>query len=89
MPPSICPNCGEAVPPRAKACPECGSDENTGWADEAVSQRLGLPDDSFDYQEFINEEFELKRKQIKPKGVGWIYWATAILLILGMLWYFR
>lgn len=30
----ICEHCGADVPPRAAACPECGSDERTGWADE-------------------------------------------------------
>lgn len=30
----ICEHCGAEVPPRATACPECGSDERTGWADE-------------------------------------------------------
>jgi zinc-ribbon domain len=89
MPPSICPHCGAPVPPRAKACPECGSDEKTGWSDEAVSQGLGLPDDSFDYNEFVEEEFGPQKRGIKPRGVSWIYWLTAILLVLGMLWYFR
>ena len=27
--PEICPNCGAEVPPRAKACPECGFDAST------------------------------------------------------------
>jgi uncharacterized OB-fold protein len=30
-----CPNCGADVPIMAKACPECGSDEDTGWSEEA------------------------------------------------------
>src|ERR1041384_1119375 len=35
MTPEICPNCGAEVPRQAKACPECGSDEKTGWSEEA------------------------------------------------------
>lgn len=31
----ICPNCGATIPKKALACPECGSDENTGWSDKA------------------------------------------------------
>jgi hypothetical protein len=27
----ICPHCGSPVPPRARACKECGSDAETGW----------------------------------------------------------
>ena len=46
---SICPNCGAEVPAKAKACPKCGADEHTGWSEKADAQRLGLPDDEFDY----------------------------------------
>jgi hypothetical protein len=38
-----CPNCGAAVPLKAKACPECGSDEETGWSEAAPYLHL-LPD---------------------------------------------
>lgn len=38
----VCPNCGAEVPWGALACPECGSDEETGWSEEATYQDLGL-----------------------------------------------
>jgi uncharacterized membrane protein YvbJ len=38
-----CPNCGVDVLLRAKACPECGSDEQTGWSEAAKYIHL-LPD---------------------------------------------
>ena len=57
MPPEVCPNCGAEVPRNAKACPECGSDENTGWSETAYASNLGLPDEEFDYDEFVKEEF--------------------------------
>ncbi|NJK63905.1 MAG: hypothetical protein HC921_15570 [Synechococcaceae cyanobacterium SM2_3_1] len=38
-----CPNCGANVPVKAKACPECGSDEETGWSEAARYLHL-LPD---------------------------------------------
>ncbi|MEM9776942.1 MAG: hypothetical protein AAF902_20360 [Chloroflexota bacterium] len=31
----VCPNCYADVPWYAAACPECGSDEETGWAEDA------------------------------------------------------
>jgi len=31
----VCPNCYADVPWNAAACPECGSDEETGWAEDA------------------------------------------------------
>ena len=53
MPPETCPNCGADVPRNAKACPECGSDEKTGWSEDAGRDGLDLPDDEFDYEEFV------------------------------------
>ena len=38
-----CPICGTDVPPKARACPECGSDNETGWSVAAQSVN-GLPD---------------------------------------------
>ncbi len=35
-----CPNCGAEVPINAKACPECGSDEETGWSEAAQTMHL-------------------------------------------------
>ncbi|MCA9674547.1 MAG: zinc ribbon domain-containing protein [Kofleriaceae bacterium] len=41
--PLVCPTCGVAVPPRATACPGCGSDEATGWS-PAASYAHTLPE---------------------------------------------
>lgn len=88
MIPEICPNCGAEVPPGAKACPECGSDEETGWSDNATAGRLGLPDDEFDYDEFVEREF--RGKQPKRRGPHWLWWVVALLLAGAfVLAYFR
>ncbi len=39
-----CPNCGADVPAKARACPVCGSDEDTGWSEAATYVHL-LPYD--------------------------------------------
>jgi uncharacterized membrane protein YvbJ len=39
-----CPVCGEAVQADALACPGCGSDDETGWSEEAAYDDLDLPD---------------------------------------------
>jgi uncharacterized membrane protein YvbJ len=83
MPPEICPNCGAEVPPRAKACPGCGSDEETGWSEQARYDALDLPDENFDYQEFTNREFG-SRKSI-PRGIHGFWWLVAVVLVLGLL----
>ena len=89
MTPEICPNCGAEVPRNAKACPECGSDEQTGWSDRAQAQRLGLPDDEFDYDEFVKEEFGGPRVQrVKPRGIRWLWWIVGIGLLALFAWGF-
>ena len=88
MVPEICPQCGAVIPPKAKACPECGSDEKTGWSESAHADRLGIPDDNFDYDRFVQDEFQPERA--KPRGIRWIWWATALVLVLlFLLFYFR
>ena len=38
-----CPNCGAELPASAKFCPECGSDEKTGWSEETYLDGVTLP----------------------------------------------
>lgn len=40
-----CPHCGTQVPADAAACPECGSDNETGWSRATVFDDWILPDD--------------------------------------------
>jgi hypothetical protein len=40
-----CPQCGARVPLKALACPECGSDERTGWSDAAATGILPNADE--------------------------------------------
>jgi hypothetical protein len=84
-PPETCPNCGVNVPRNARACPECGADEQTGWSEDAYAQRLDLPDDNFNYDEFVKEEFG-PHKNVRPRGVSWFWWLVALGLALLMLW---
>ena len=84
--PETCPECGAMVPPHARACPECGADEKTGWSEKAHAQRLGIPDDDFDYDEFVKEEFgdgARGRDRVKPRGIGWLWWLVALALLLA------
>lgn len=88
MPPEVCPNCGAIVPSKAKCCPECGADEQTGWSDSANADRLGIPDENFDYEKFTKEEFGPASP--KPSGVHWIWWLTALgLVVLFLFFWFR
>ncbi len=79
MTPEICPNCGALVPEKALACPECGADEDTGWSDGATGQRLGLPEEDFDYDEFIKNEFREKTSSpLKVEGLSWFWWSISL-----------
>ena len=40
MTPEVCPNCEAEVPAGARACPECGADESTGWSPGAQHAML-------------------------------------------------
>ena len=73
--PEICPNCGAEVSPNARACPECGACDETGWSEAAESSHLGLPDDEFDYDDFVKREFG--EGKVKPRGIPWFWWVVA------------
>lgn len=89
MPPEICPNCGVEVPRKARACPGCGADEKSGWSEDAYAERLGLPDDKFNYDEFVKGEFgEAGRPEIRPRGISWFWWVVAVLLCLAFVYPF-
>lgn len=83
MPPETCPNCGAEVPPNAKACPECGSDEQTGWSEQARYDGLDLPDEHFDYNDFVKREFGGGRPL--PRGIHWVWWVLAIFVVVALI----
>ncbi len=86
MAPEVCPNCGYLVPAQARSCPDCGADEQTGWNEDASAQRLGVPDDSFDHDEFVRNEFGERSPGIKPKGIAWGWWLVGVGVLAGFLW---
>ena len=83
----ICPNCGAEVSPNAKVCPECGSDEKTGWSDNTVYDGTGIEDpEEFDYNDW-------KRREVgghDPRRTKrqWFWWVVALLIIGVLLWLF-
>src|SRR5436190_24163001 len=81
--PEICPVCSEAVPPGSLACPECGADHRSGWKESSsVSADLGLPDEDFDYVEFVKNEFGTG---VVARGIKPIWWITAMVLLAVIL----
>ena len=81
--PEICPVCGQEVPARAVACPECGADHHSGWRENAESyDALDSAEDDFDYDHFVAQEFG---SSPKPAGVKVLWWITAIVVIVILL----
>ena len=82
-PPEECANCGTAIPRGAKACPECGADERTGWREtmESIYDGLDLPEEAF-------EDGKTKRAPSSParrvNGVPWYWWLVGVLLLLSL-----
>ena len=80
--PEFCPNCGSEVAHNAKSCSECGSCEETGWSQEAATSDLNLPDEDFNYSEFVHREFGSEPR--KPAGISWFWWVIG-LVVLGVI----
>jgi hypothetical protein len=78
----VCPHCGEAIDRRAKACPRCGSDEETGWSDKVYLDGIDLSDGD-DYEEIRQSEFEESRPSWTNKA--WVAVTAAVVVGLFLL----
>jgi predicted nucleic acid-binding Zn ribbon protein len=80
----VCPVCGAEVPTHARACPECGADERTGWNEEMTRyDDVDLPEEAFDRDEFLRDEGLKSRR--RPKGVRWFWWLVGLGLVLVLI----
>jgi hypothetical protein len=80
--PKICPVCGEDVPRTALACPECRADHTSGWREDAETyDAADLPDEDFNYEEFVKQEFGSSRRPV----IKTVWWITAILLVAAFI----
>lgn len=76
--PSECPVCGEAIPPKAKACPHCGADERSGWnEDDTRYDGLDLPDAAFE-----DDDGPAPRRTPPRAGLHPAWWIVALALLL-------
>jgi hypothetical protein len=85
MAPRVCPNCSADVPPNARVCPACGSDEKTGWSEDAGCEGLDLPDENFDYADFVEREFGGKRAG-PPRGISIWWWLVSLVVAAAFIW---
>lgn len=85
LPPLSCPQCGADVPQNAHACPDCGACHETGWSEQARYDALDLPNQDFDYQDFVEREFNPTRNRRSHRR--W-WWLVAALLLLAWIFGF-
>lgn len=74
-----CPVCGTEVSRKARACPECGSDEETGWSEAAQYTHL-LPD----REEHGAASSSAWRQYMLP--VAAMVGLSGVLMVAGFLW---
>ena len=55
----ICPHCGAEVKSTSTICKGCGSEDVTGWSEEADPFVTEAPE-SFDYDETLENEFGIE-----------------------------
>ncbi len=76
--------CGADVPKKARACPQCGADERTGWSEENTRyDGLDLPDDVFD--ESPGRDPRTVRK-VSSTGLSRFWWAVAVGIALLLIY---
>jgi hypothetical protein len=82
-PPEECANCGATIPRGAKACPECGADERTGWRETDVYDDLDLPDEVWTDGDRPPVPIAARRRTQGRgvNGVPWYWWCVGIALI--------
>ncbi len=79
--PFLCPVCGDEVSPNARACPGCGACDKSGWRAASLDEDgLDLPDEDFDYNRFVAEEFGGAPKKTVPQ---WFWTVIAAVLLLA------
>lgn len=76
--PEKCAVCGTAIPRRAKACPQCGADERTGWREQSVYDGVDLPEEAWRKE---GPERRRRAPSPRPNGIAWYWWLVAVILM--------
>lgn len=80
-----CPGCGAEVRVGSRGCPQCSG---KSWEQDEELDGLDLPPDpaDFDYDDFVRREFGRGSARVKPAGLAWKWWITAVLLLAALIW---
>lgn len=76
-----CPSCGHSVSLNARSCGRCGARRRGDrWEEPESLDGIDLPDEDFDYDDFVRREFgEGKTRRTFREHLWW--WVALILLI--------
>ena len=77
----VCPGCVPQRKKKRKRKVEAGPKKRRAWEQDSIYDGLGIPDDEFDYEEFIAREFNAKPH--RKIGIKWYWWVTAVVLVLA------
>lgn len=86
----LCPGCGNEVPIGPRGCPKCSKPPKPrikparkSWQQDRAYDALDLPDEDFEYDEFVSREFgKAPHRRI---GIAWYWWVTALVLLVLMI----
>ena len=84
----VCPFCNRNVRV-GKPCPGCATKQATpkpvkkSWQSEPTEDGLNLPDEDFDYDDFVAREFgKTPHRQL---GVKWYWWLLGVIVLAAMI----
>jgi len=76
----VCPHCGADLPLAATFCPECGSDEETGWSEDAHYGGLDLPEPEDGEEE--------PAEPVTPSGAAGLLFKVAAVIVVVVILFF-
>ena len=78
-----CPVCGAEVPRRAKACPDCGACEKSGWSQDQYLDGLNLPGDGDDDGDYAVRQLGYGSR--KTRAQRW-WLIVTIIIVVALAW---
>lgn len=95
----LCPGCDKEVAVGSRSCPHCNPNPprkrrerskaaatgrtKRSWEQDKSADGLDLPDEDFDYDDFVAREFG--GKPHRRIGIKWYWWVTALVLVVLMI----
>lgn len=87
----ICPSCGQEVKvgqtcsgcPKPRAAKSKPKTPPRSWEQDDIYDALDLPDDDFDYDEFVAKEFG--GAPHRRLGVKWYWWVIGVITLIAMI----